>query len=64
MWGETIRNDKYSVILETNQQATTDLQARDFNGGGVEAVSWAHAHERASAASHSVPCAPVGDGDN
>ena len=25
---------------------TTDLQARDFNGGGVEAVSWAHAHQR------------------
>jgi hypothetical protein len=46
VWGETIRNDKYSVILETNQQATTDLQARDFNGGGVEAVSWAHAHQR------------------
>ena len=47
VWGETIRDDKYSVTNFRNESTgTTDLQARDCNGAGVEAVSWAHAHQR------------------
>jgi host factor-I protein len=64
VWGETIRNDKYTVILETNQQEqltfkhaiSTVLVSKPF-----------HVPMRAnaaSAASHSVPWAPVGNGDN
>jgi host factor-I protein len=63
-WGETIRNDKYSVILETNQQErlifkhaiSTVVVSKPFHGP---------MHTNApSAASHSVPGAPVGNGDN
>jgi host factor-I protein len=52
------------VILETNQQEqlifkhaiSTVVVSKPFHGP---------MHTRAaSAASHSVPCAPVGDGDN
>ena len=64
MWGETIRNDKYSVILETNQQEqlifkhaiSTVVVSKPFRGP---------MHTNApAAASRSVPGAPVGDGDN
>jgi host factor-I protein len=62
--GETIRNDEYSVILEMNQQEqlifkdaiSTMVVSKPFHGP-------MHTHA-ASAASHSVPGAPVGDGDN
>jgi host factor-I protein len=62
--GETIRNDKYSVILETNQQEqlifkhaiSTVVVSKLFHGP---------MHTNApSAASPSVPGASVGDGDN
>ena len=64
MWGETIRNDKYSVILETNQQEqlifkhaiSTVVVSKPFHGP---------MHTNAgSAASHSGPWAAVGNGDN
>ena len=64
MWGETIRNDKYSVILETNQPEqpifkhaiATVVVSKPFHGP-------THTNG-ASAASHSVPWAPVGEGHN
>jgi host factor-I protein len=63
VWGETIRNDKYSVILETNQQeqlifkhAISTVVSKPFHGPMHTNAS--------SAASHSVPGAPVGNGDN
>ena len=64
MWGETIRNDKYSVILETNQQ-----QQLIFKHAIATVVVSKPFHRpiytnAASAASHSVPWAPVGNGDN
>ena len=64
VWGETIRNDKYSVILETNQHEqlifknaiSTVVVSKPFHGP-------MHTNA-ASAASHSVPSAPIGNGDN
>ena len=63
VWGETIRNDKYSVILETNQQEqlifkhaiSTVVVSKPLHGP---------MHTNAAfAASHSVRGAPVVDGD-
>jgi host factor-I protein len=64
VWGETIRNDKYSVILETSQQEqlifkhaiSTVVVSKPFHGP-------MHTNA-ASAASHSVRGAQVGDGNN
>ena len=63
MWGETIRNDKYSVILETNQQEqlifkhaiSTVVVSKPFHGP---------MHANAPPPHRTPPWAPVGNGDN
>jgi host factor-I protein len=64
VWGETIRNDKYSVILKTNQQEQLIFK-HAISTVVVSKPFHVPMHTNAaSAASHSVPSAPVGNGDN